>query len=227
MPFTLDEVVPWGRSFEEYQAMFRLTAKDLDLRILGCSDGPASFNAVLTKRGGRVVSVDPLYRYSREEIKNRISQVFYTVLEETRKNAHEFVWETIGSVDALGQVRQAAMNEFLDDYLKGLREKRYVESELPVFPFEDGAFDLALCSHYLFLYSQHLSLEFHLQSIRELCRIAEEVRIFPLLELGAARSRHLNPVLWHLSEEAYRISVGFVPYEFQRGGNQMMSIRRP
>ncbi|MHB1605034.1 MAG: hypothetical protein ACYCTV_01380 [Leptospirales bacterium] len=226
MPFTLDEVVPWGRSFEEYRGMFNLTREDLELNVLGCSDGPASFNALLTKRGGRVVSVDPLYRFSREEIMGRIAQVFDRVLEETRKNAHEFVWKTMGSVEALGQVRQAAMNEFLEDYPKGSLENRYVEAELPALPFEKGEFGLALCSHFLFLYSQHLSLEFHLQSIRELCRIAEEVRIFPLLELGAVRSRHLDFVKKQIEEEGYHISVDSVPYEFQRGGNQMMRIRR-
>lgn len=57
MGFTLDQVVPWGRSYEEYLAMFALTEADLHKRILGCGDGPASFNAELTKRGGKVISV--------------------------------------------------------------------------------------------------------------------------------------------------------------------------
>jgi len=86
MGFRLEEVVPWGRSFEEYTGMFALTDRDLEERILGCADGPASFNAELTWRGGRVVSVDPLYRFSGEEIRNRIGQVFETVLDQTRKN---------------------------------------------------------------------------------------------------------------------------------------------
>ena len=33
--FTLDAVVPWGRSFDEYCAMFALSDRDLGLRILG------------------------------------------------------------------------------------------------------------------------------------------------------------------------------------------------
>jgi hypothetical protein len=44
MTFTLDEVVPWGRSFDEYAAMFALEARELSRRILGCADGSASFN---------------------------------------------------------------------------------------------------------------------------------------------------------------------------------------
>jgi hypothetical protein len=36
MAFTLDQVVPWGRSFDEYVAMFSLSVEDLsqDLPIL-------------------------------------------------------------------------------------------------------------------------------------------------------------------------------------------------
>lgn len=226
MAFRLEEIVPWGRSFEEYRGMFALSESDLNERFLGCADGPASFNAELTKRGGEVLSADPLYQFSQEEIRSRIDQVFETVLNETRKNAHEFVWETIPSVEALAQTRQNAMNEFLEDYPRGLKEGRYTKAGLPKLFFREQEFGIALCSHYLFLYSPHLSLEFHLASIRELCRVAREVRIFPLLELGAVPSRHLESVNERLCEEGYRIAIESVPYEFQRGGNQMMRIWR-
>lgn len=226
MAFRLEEVVPWGRSFEEYAGMFALANEDLEKRILGCADGPAGFNAELTKRGGRIVSIDPLYQFSRDEIRLRIDRVFDTVLDETRKNAHEFVWTNIRSVEDLGQTRRSAMNAFLEDYPRGAREGRYREAGLPGLPFKDREFGLALCSHYLFLYSPHLTEEFHLQSIRELCRVAGEVRIFPVLELGAVRSRHLDPVIDRLSREGYRIALEEVPYEFQRGGNQMMRASR-
>lgn len=224
MAFALNAVVPWGRSFLEYQKMFALTESYLADRILGCADGPASFNAGLTAQGGTVVSVDPLYRFSREGIRERIGQVFETVLEETRKNAHEFMWTSITSVDHLGEIRRQAMEAFLEDYPRGLAEGRYLDSSLPDLPFQDRAFGLAVCSHYLFLYSSHLSLDFHLQSIRELCRVAREVRIFPLLELGAVPSRHLEPVMECLTREGYRAEVRTVPYEFQRGGNRMLCI---
>jgi hypothetical protein len=60
--FILDQVVPWGRSFEEYRRRFALNEADLQVRILGCADGPASFNAESTRRGTRVISIDPLYQ---------------------------------------------------------------------------------------------------------------------------------------------------------------------
>lgn len=225
MSFTLSQVVPWGRSFGEYVAMFALTDVDLGGRILGCGDGPASFNAVLTRRGGRVVSVDPLYRFSQDDIRERIHRTYTEVLEQTRKNAHEFVWTSINSVDELGRLRMAAMEEFLSDYPQGVLENRYVGGELPRLPFPDRSFDLAVCSHLLFLYSEHLSEDFHVESLKELCRIAGEARIFPLLELGSKPSRHVPAVITRLAAAGYAVSIETVPYEFQQGGNRMMRVK--
>jgi hypothetical protein len=226
MGFTLDKVVPWGRSFYEYVAMFDLSEEDYTRQILGCGDGPASFNSVFTKSGGRIVSVDPIYRFSRHEIRNRIDETYKEVLDQTRRNAEEFVWQSIASVEELGSLRIAAMEAFLEDFPTGLSEGRYVEGALLSLPFDDGAFDLAICSHFLFLYSEQFSKEFHLDSIRELCRVAREVRIFPLLELGSKRSRHLDAVVTELGAEGYRTNIKRVPYEFQRGGNQMLKVCR-
>ena len=37
MGFKLDNVVPWGRSFDEYVKMFNLTDDELKLHILCCA----------------------------------------------------------------------------------------------------------------------------------------------------------------------------------------------
>jgi hypothetical protein len=112
--FTLDQVVPWGRSFDEYCRMFALSDADLQSRILGCADGPAGFNAEATKRGSRVVSADPLYRFDIAAIRARIDETSAQILEQTRQNADEFVWTGIHSVDELGRIRMDAMRTFLD-----------------------------------------------------------------------------------------------------------------
>ena len=224
MAFSLDKVVPWGRSFPEYVNMFALSEEDFGKRILGVGDGPASFNAVLSGRGGNVVSVDPLYRFTAEEIRQRIGETFETVMEQTRQNAAEFIWRQIPSVEELGRSRMSAMEEFLADFPKGREEGRYREAGLPRLPLETGEFDLALCSHFLFLYSELLSLEFHVESIKELCRVAPEARIFPLLELGARPSRHLDPVRRQLGKEGFKVTLESVPYEFQKGGNRMLRV---
>jgi hypothetical protein len=224
--FTLDQIVPWGRSFDEYRRMFALTGEDLALNILGCGDGPASFNAEATRRGLRVTSCDPIYRWDAAQIRERIAITRTEVLEQTRKNAAEFVWTAIGSVEELERIRMTAMNEFLNDFPAGKIDGRYIEAELPRLPFADRSFDLALSSHLLFLYTTQLGGDFHRAAVREMCRVANEVRIFPLLTLGGGRSPLVEDVADWLGDSAFEVSIDNVPYEFRRGGNQMMRMRR-
>jgi hypothetical protein len=222
--FALDQVVSWGRSFAEYRRMFALSDADLQLRILGCADGPASFNAESTQRGTAVISMDPLYRLDAGTIRGRIAATYDQMLEQAQRNSQQFVWNTIQSVEELGRIRMQAMQAFLDDYDLGKRQVRYVDAELPSIAFPDQSFDLALCSHFLFLYTEHLSEAFHRSAILELCRVAREVRIFPLLALDGRTSRYVGTIVEDLSD-SWEISLETVPYEFQRGGNQMMRVR--
>jgi len=226
MAFTLEQVVPWGRSFDEYRRLFALADDDLKLNILGCGDGPASFNAEATRQGFSVVSCDPLYRFSAAQIRRRVEATYDEVMNQTRRNQYEFVWHTIGSIEELGRMRRQAMNEFLADYDEGRRQGRYVDAELPSLPFADRTFELALCSHFLFLYTEQLTADFHEAAVLEMCRVASEVRIFPLLALGAVPSRHVEPVSETLRQRGFQVSIETVPYEFQRGGHQMMRIRQ-
>ena len=225
--FTLDQVVPWGRSFDEYRRMFGLTDADLALNIVGCGDGPAAFNAEATAHGTRVVSCDPIYRWGTAQLQERIAATCETILTQTRENSEEFVWgDEIRSVEELGQIRMQAMRVFLQDFEAGKAAGRYVEAELPTLPFPDGAFDLALCSHFLFLYTSQLGEAFHLAAIREMCRVAAQVRIFPLLALGGQRSPHVEASVSALRGAGFAVAIEQVSYEFQRGGNQMLRIRR-
>lgn len=224
--FTLDAVVPWGRSFDEYQRMFALSERDLELKILGCGDGPASFNVEASRRGSRVVSCDPIYQWSASDIRGRVGETYEQIIGQTRRNADEFVWTSIPSVEELGRRRMAAMEAFLDDYDAGKAEGRYINGSLPVLPFVDDAFDLALCSHLLFLYTTQLGADFHQSAVRELCRVAREVRMFPLLALGGGRSPYVDMVAAEARAAGFHAFVQPVPYEFRRGGNQMMVIRQ-
>ena len=226
MGFTLEEIVPWGRSCEEYLAMFGLTAAELQGRILGCGDGPAAFNAEVTRQGGRVVSVDPLYRFSAPRIRERIAATYDAVLAQVRANQGDYVWTTIASVEELGRIRLAAMETFLADYEGGRPAGRYLAGELPSLPVAAGSFDLALSSHLLFLYSDHLAADFHVAAILEMLRVAREVRVFPLLTLAGAPSPHLPRVQRAMAQRGFRPEVRRVAYEFQRGGDEMLVIRR-
>jgi hypothetical protein len=78
-------------------------------------------------------------------------------------------------------------------------------------PFSDTSFKLALCSHFLFLYAEQLKEEFPTASILDLCRVAPEVRIFPLIEMGGCRSRHVEPVSARLRSHGQQITIETVP----------------
>ncbi|MEY4767367.1 MAG: hypothetical protein RL637_6, partial [Pseudomonadota bacterium] len=116
MGFTLDKVVPWGRSYSEYVDMFHLSDNDLKQRILGCGDGPASFNKILTEKSGYIVSIDPVYIFNTEQIKQRILETYDIVISQLQQNKKDYVWDTITSIEELGRVRMLAMDKFLTDY---------------------------------------------------------------------------------------------------------------
>lgn len=56
-------------------------------------------------------------------------------------------------------------------------------------------------------------------------RIAHEVRVFPLLMLGGVPSPHLAFVTEQLTNEGLYFETKQVPYEFQKGGNEMLVIK--
>jgi hypothetical protein len=226
----LDDVIPWGRSFEEYRRMFALTEADLAGPLLGCGDGPASFNAEATARGHAVVSCDPLYAFPAGDIQRRVTECYDVVISQVKGEPDGFVWDYFRDPDHLGACRLAAMRQFLADFEPGKRQGRYVAASLPALPFADGRFALALVSHFLFLYSEQLGRDFHLAAFDELLRVAGEVRVFPLLGLDRRWSPHVGPVREHLERAGFVAEVIAVEYEFQRAedqaGNRMLRVRR-
>lgn len=223
----LENVVPWGRNFEEYVAMFLLSDDDFTGKILGCGDGPASVNSELNKNEVDIISIDPIYQFSKDEIKGQIDKTSSIVSKQLRDNQNDFVWNNIVSVDDLIDIRLSAMSEFLNDYELGKQDRRYIYGELPNLAFEDNSFELVWSSHFLFLYSEHFDLEFHKKSILEMCRVSKkEVRIFPLLDLNNERSEFLDPIINFLNSSGFNTEVIKSNYEFQKGANEMLVIKK-
>lgn len=206
--------------------MFDLAPQDLDGKILDCAAGPASFNAEAAQKGYRVTSCDPLYRFTAEEIADRIADTYENVVAGAKANRDRYVWDEIDSPERMGEVRMAAMRHFLKDFPPGLEKGRYRADKLPSLEFDDGEFDLALSSHFLFTYSEQLSTDFHVAAIEEMCRVAGEARIFPLLNYDGWPSRLLRPVVNELRARRYRAETQRVSYEFQKGGNRLLSVAR-
>ena len=206
--------------------MFALTPKDYDSPILGCGDGPASFNSENFKLGRHIVSVDPIYIYSGDEIGRRFDQVADSMISQVRATPDDWVWGYHTNPDALLKCRRRSLELFLADYETGRATGRYVTGALPSMPFSDKQFGLALCSHLLFLYSEILDSDFHVAAVREMCRVAREVRIFPLLTIARRRSDHIELVQKALHSDGWMTEIVKVDYELQKGGNEMLRIYR-
>ena len=223
----LDQVVPFGRSHDEYVAMFALTAADRQQSILGVGDGPASFNAEGTQLGDRIQSVDPIYELSAAQIRDRFEAVVDHIIQQVINTPDDWVWTYHRSPADLRQRRERALHLFCEDFEQGKAEGRYTVGQLPSLPYADQSYDLGLCSHFLFLYSDQCDRAFHQASLRELLRICREVRIFPLLTLNGTPSPHLADCLADLETAGYTCTIQTVAYELQRGGNQLLRVTRP
>lgn len=225
MAFELKNVVPWGRTLKEYIQIFKMTGSDLKSKIISFGDGPASLNSEMTKRGKTVVSLDPIYQFSENELKQRIAETKETVIEQMKANQENFVWKNIKNVSELEQIRMHAMTDFLDDFEVGKKQERYIYHELPnPTKYNNLEFDLGLSSHFLILYSQ-LGIDFHIQAITEMLRICKEIRIFPILNLNATKSEVLDDIITHFDAN-FIVNIESSDYEFQKGGNKMLIIKR-
>lgn len=226
MAMKLEKVVPFGRSLDEYKRMFALSDVDLQKNIVGVGDGPASFNAEMASLGRTVVSVDPLYAFGANEIEARFYAVVDDIIAQVKATPDDWVWSYHRSPDHLKENRVSVLCRFVADYESGKANGRYVLGELPSLNFVDHQFQLALCSHFLFLYSDHLTYEFHRASVFEMLRVAQEVRIFPLLTLMLEVSPYVQPLISELESKGFTVSVEKMNYELQRNGNEMLRIQK-
>lgn len=226
MAFMLDQVVPWGRRLSEYQEMFALSEQDiLAKKIISFGDGPASFNAEATKKGARIISVDPIYKFSVKELTDRISETKDIILEQARKNEQNYHWTKIRDLTELENLRMFAMNLFLDDFEQGFSEGRYISGKLPGrMDFPNNTFDIGLSSHFLLLYSE-LGLNFHIQAIQEMLRVCREIRIFPICDLNSNKTDLLNEIIDYFGN-TYHLEIIRSSYEFQKNANEMLALTK-
>ena len=220
----LDKMLLWGHTLADYRQMFALSDADLDGNILDYGAGPASFCAELTQQGGRVVACDEIYQLDAQQIRDTFEKEFDQMMETVTSHAELFVWKSIASPDVLRSERERSFELFLADYEKGKVEKRYLTEDVPHMRFQDNQFQVAISSHALFITHSDKPPEFHVDAIAELCRVAHEVRIFPLLDDRGQISPLVGPVLLGLQQLNLHSEVREVDYEFQKGGNAMMRV---
>ncbi|MGG3280214.1 SAM-dependent methyltransferase [Paenibacillus solani] len=222
----LDRVVFIGRTFEEYTHMFDLQLPELaGKRILDCPSGACSFTAHGRKLGLDVTASDIAYDHRLDDLEAKGQQDIEHAMETMERAKSNYVWDYYGDVPGLCEFRQQALR----DCVRDMREfpDRYVAAVLPELPFDDEQFHLVLSAHFLFMYSDRLDYDFHIQTVRELLRVAsEEVRIFPLTDLTGSRYAHLDRLIHELEAEGLRVTEVNVPYEFMKNGNSLLKISK-
>lgn len=213
-----------SRSFAEYKAMFMLTDSDLRSRLLDCPAGASSFTAQASTLGSPVTAVDPVYAMAPPALREMVKRESGRGSAHTAAGVDRYRWDFYGDLQGYREMRERAADIFARDIED--HPERYVAAALPDLPFADGQFDLVLSSHFLFTYADRLDEDVHHAALLELHRICRhQVRVFPLLDQAGRALPHMTgAVLGRLTRQGIAWRIVQVPYEFQRGGNEMLVI---
>jgi hypothetical protein len=213
-----------SRSFEEYLAMFGLSASQLAGRVVvDVAAGGADFTACAAAGGARAIAVDSSYSVGPVRLANLLDANVDVGLTIVDQHSDRFTWRWYGDRANRDEMRRRSAVRFLTS----LRESpdRYVAGELPRLPLRDGVADLVLCSHLLFTWSDVLDRRWHRDAILELARVGTEVRIFPLVVQGTGDDVDWLPELCEeLRSLGMTVAHRQVPYEFQVGADRMLVV---
>ena len=222
----LDRIIFIGRTFEEYLDMFALTEQFLQGKtILDCPAGACSFTAIGQTLGLNVTACDIAYDHPEDDLNQKGTNDIDHAMHHMAKAKNNYHWDYFGDIDTLKQYRLSALHHCTKDMQTS--KHRYVSAVLPLLPFEDKAFDVVLSAHFLFMYGDRLDYRFHLETLNELLRVAnQEVRIFPLVDLEGHRYVYLNKIMSDLRIAGYQVEEVSVPYTFQRNASSMLKIEK-
>jgi SAM-dependent methyltransferase len=210
-----------SRSAAEYRAMFDLADQATD-SILDCCAGGASFVA---ETGGDAVALDPVYAQGQAKLAESVRSGQQAASAISYANTEYFDWSWYGDRQRREDMRAEAAQRFLADITA--RPGHYVAGDVHRLPFADNSFDLVLCSHLLFTWSDVFDEDWHRRAIGELLRVGRgEVRIFPtVVQKTGAPVPFLNTLRKTFAEDGVSSALRTVPYMFQVGADEMLVFR--
>ncbi len=216
----------FGRTLDEYCRFFTLDPGRLRGRaILDVAAGPSSFTAEALDEGMDAVAVDPLYGHSLEELSLQVRQDYSRMFAQMRAKPGLFRLKAFPSFAAAETDRRSAAQRFLNHYENNDRHGRYVRASLPLLPFLDGAFDVVLCAHLLFIYAARFDFQWHLEACLELSRVGSEVRIHPVCGADGKPYPGIERLRQELQTRGVHSDLVPVQYEFFAGSNSMLVLR--
>lgn len=218
------EVIPgWIHGLEEYEQMFDLQPEDYQKSILDFPGSISSFNAEIYQHTKQVVSGDAIYGMDESKINVYAQRLIQLNREHLTRHADDILQHGKAALGPIFTMWDSNAQRFLADYHVGKEEQRYQQVLMPNLPYKNHQFQLALCSDYVF--NRHAQNDCRPeQVVAELCRVAEEVRIFPLLAENGEISEWLGPLMLDLQQRNYGIEVRQVAFENLKGGNAMLRV---
>jgi len=221
----VDDMQVWflGRNLNEYIKMFKLDMGELEgKRILDCNAGASSFTAQMRERGFDVKAADKLYNKSPRELEN--------IAEESIKGLIRSHGEFMDKLKGLFKDKNGLIENRIKTYkifIKDYEENpdHYIPAELPKLPFKDNEFHLLLSGNLLFLYEETFNYKFHLKSIQEMLRVAQEIRVYPIQNIHKKRrSIYLTRLLKNFT--SLEISIEETPYILRDQAREMLKIKK-
>lgn len=216
--------VLWGQNVDEYREMFNLSAVDLQGKLLEYGCGPSTVNSELNQKAQSIVSCDPLFSLDKAVLQSKVDLIFEDRVQQMTKNQEKFNFSHYKNLEGLVAKRREGIVRFFADYEQGKIEQRYISVNEERLPFRDFSFDLALSAHYFFTDLPEQDVTVHLNMIKELTRVAKEIRIFPLIDCHGQPSTLLGPVLLGLQQENLGMEVKEVTYPLQSNENAMLRV---
>jgi hypothetical protein len=205
----IGDIVISARPFADYVAQFALSDPMIrNGRVLDCPGGASDFAATVRDMGGQATSIDPCYADGVAELAQRITTDLTRVLTWTAAQPDRFPMDEHG-VWCHAHAWRAAADTFLADIQRDRDQntRHYQPAALPCLPFPDDSFTLAVSGFLLFTYPRHFDVDIHLRALRELLRVAKEVRVHPLNDSAGNPYPMLETVLGHLAADGIRADL--------------------
>ncbi|MCG8918753.1 hypothetical protein L6E12_23510 [Actinokineospora sp. PR83] len=215
-----------ARRLGEYREMFALSDADLlGGPVLDVAGGASSFLADLVALGGTGCAVDPHYHRPAAELTaaaDRGAALARTAITTWPELYAEHVADA--PVAHLAEW-QHNLRRFEAHYRPD--SAHYRAASLPVLPFADGEFRIALSSHLLFSYPDDFGHDLLLASIAEMVRVsALEARVYPLVDTMGRPYPELDRLRADLAERGVDTELRPVPFRLFKSGTHAFVARR-
>lgn len=225
----MQKIFNLGNTLSDYQSMFDLRDTEIShcKKILEYGGGLSSFNAEMALNKRSVFSCDPLFKKDVASLSEMLLKEMTHLKEELQKHSERYVFNAKDLMHFV-ECKKIAAEQCLKDFAERRELGNYSAQDLPKLAFDDYFFDLALVPYTIFQdpkMSQNSKIvPGILKNLLELCRVAKEVRIYPLVDETDRVSLYLGNVMLELQRQAIGVEVRAVDYEFQKGANAMLRI---